>query len=80
MWKLHEDSVNSDFRSYVKSTERAVLKMLALTLIWVGFLGVPFEVVGWGKISSLKLVRIMLETLHLARKYAPICSFRKYTF
>ena len=28
----------------------------------------------------LKVVRIMLETSHLARKYRPICSFRKYTF
>ena len=28
----------------------------------------------------LKLVRITLETSNLARKYTPICSFRKYTF
>ena len=28
----------------------------------------------------LKLVRIMLETSNLARKYRHICSFRKYTF
>ena len=27
----------------------------------------------------LKLVRIMLETANLARKYKSICSFRKYT-
>ena len=27
-----------------------------------------------------KPVRIMLETSNLARKYKPICSFRKYTF
>ena len=41
-----------------------------LTLIWVGFLGVRFEVVGEGEITPphphppacLKLVRIMLET------------------
>ena len=54
-----------------------------LTLIWVGFLGVRFEV-GWGvKLPTppgLKLVRIMLETSNLARKYTPKCSFRKYTF
>ena len=50
-----------------------------LTLIWMGFLGVRFEVGGGGvKLTCLKLVRIMLETL--ARKYTPICSFRKYTF
>ena len=36
---------------------------------------------GWGKITPcLKLVRTMLETLNLARKYACIFSFRKYTF
>ena len=28
----------------------------------------------------LKLVRIILETSNLARKYTHICSFRKYTF
>ena len=53
-----------------------------VTLIWVGFLGVRFEV-GWGggKITPcLKLVRIMLETSDLTRKYTPIFSFRKYTF
>ena len=36
---------------------------------------------GGGKITScLKLVRIILETSNLARKYTSICSFRKYTF
>ena len=29
---------------------------------------------------GLKPVRIMLETLNLARKYTVICGFRKYTF
>ena len=52
---------------------------ISLTLIWVGFLGVPFEV-GGVKLPRLKLVRIMLETSNLAHKYIPICSFRKYTF
>ena len=55
----------------------------ALTLIWVGFLGVRFEVGGGDKITPppcLKLVTIMLETSNLARKYTPICGFRKYTF
>ena len=51
-----------------------------LTLIWVCFLGVRFEV-GWGKITPcLKLVRITLEASNLARRYISICSFRKYTF
>ena len=50
-----------------------------LTPIWVGFLGVRFEV--GGKITPcLKLVRIILEISNLARKYKTICSFRKYTF
>ena len=57
----------------------------SLTLTWVGFLGVRFEVGGGrgggGKITPrLKLVKIMLETSNLAHKYTPICSFRKYTF
>ena len=41
-----------------------------------------FEVLGEGNYPPpcLKLVRIMLETSNLARKYTPICSFRKYTF
>ena len=53
---------------------------LMLTQIWVGVLGVRFEV--GGKITSpcLKLVKIMLETSNLASKYTSICSFRKYTF
>ena len=28
----------------------------------------------------LKVIKIMLETSNLARKYTPICSFRKYIF
>ena len=51
--------------------------IVSLTLIWLGFLGILFEV-GSGDIPSrlcLKLVRIMLETSNLARKYTPICSF-----
>ena len=51
----------------------------SLILIWVGFLGVRFEV--GGKITPcLKLVRVMLETWNLARKYTLTCSFRKYIF
>ena len=46
----------------------------ALTLIWVGFLGVPLEVEGRGKITPpcLKLIRVMLETWNLTRKYTHI--------
>ena len=58
---------------------------LYLTLIWVGFLGGSF----WGgprgadklpPAPCLKLVRIMLETSHLAHKHTPIFSFRRYSF
>ena len=69
-----------------KSVVKYLKHYLTLTLLWVDFLGVHFEVV-WGgegvKLippSCLKLVRIMLETSNLARKYTPICSFRNYTF
>ena len=62
------------------------MKFSILTLIWVGFLGVRFEVAkGADKITlppplCLKLVRIILETYNLASKYTHIFSFRKYTF
>ena len=40
-----------------------------LTLIWLGFLGVRFEVERGDKITHcLKLVRILLEASNLARK------------
>ena len=49
--------------------------------MWVGFLGVRFEVGKEGKITPcLKPVRVILETSTLIRNYTPICSFRKYTF
>ena len=54
-----------------------------LILIWVGFLGVYFEVGGGGgvvKLPRLKLVRIMLETWNLARTYTNIGTFGKHTF
>ena len=36
---------------------------------------------GEGKVAPcVKLVRIMLESSNLVRKYKHICSFRKYTF
>ena len=52
-----------------------------LTLIWVDFLGICFEVGEVGKITPcLKLVRVMLETSNLVNTYTHIFSFRKYTF
>ena len=64
---------------YIKNTSLSfpVFVMNHLILIWVGFLGVRFEVL---LPSYLKLVTIMLENSNLARKYTHICSFRKYTF
>ena len=55
----------------------------SLTLIWVGFLGVCFEVGGGVKLPpppGLKLVRDMLETSNLVHKHTLICSFRNITF
>ena len=43
----------------------------------MGFLGVRFF--GQNYLPCLKLVRIMLATSNLARKYKQICSFIKYT-
>ena len=55
------------FIPFTNVTFRKHQRILALMLIWVGFLGVCLEVVGgWG---CLKLVRIMLETSNLAHKY-----------
>ena len=58
--------------------------LVSLTLIWVGFLGVGFEVGrGGGELPPppyIKLVKIMPETSNLARKYTHLCSFREYTF
>ena len=47
-----------------------------------GLLRVRFEVGREGvKLPpSLELIKIVLETSNLARKYTPICSSRKYTF
>ena len=48
-----------------------------------GHFRVRFQVGGWVGVKllpSLKLVKIFLETLNLARKYTPIFSFRNYFF
>ena len=57
-------------------------KCILLTLIWVSFLGVRFEVfmcVG-GIHPRLKLVRSMLDTSNLARKYRHTCTFKNIPF
>ena len=52
-----------------------LLDITFLTLIWVVFLGVHFEV-GEGKLSCLKLVRELCYKLEIWH----ICCLRKYTF
>ena len=55
--------------------------MQLLTLISLDFVRGSFWGGEEGKITPcLKLVRIMLETWNLLRKYTHIFSFRKYTF
>ena len=56
-----------------------------LTIIWVRFLGVSFEVeerlkLTQSTISCLKPVRIMLETWQLLRMYIHICDFSTKAF
>ena len=77
------------YKNICKSKNLMNISLEPITLIRVGFLGVRFAVGGGGggrggwrsKITRcLILVRIMLETSNLARKYTSICSFRKYTF
>ena len=62
------------------------IKSIALPLIWVGSLGVCFEVEG-GRVKLLptclkpvKIILVILETWNLLRKNKHILSFRKYTF
>ena len=50
-----------------------------LILIWVGFLGVRFEVWGSG-VEGVKLVAVMQQLKILVRKYTHMRSFRKYNF
>ena len=57
----------------------SVYILSSLTLIWMGFLGVRFEV-GGVNLPRLKLVRIMLETWNLVREYTHKFSLRKYIF
>ena len=56
-----------------------------LTIIWVHFLGVSFEVEEQLKLtqstnSCLKPVRIMLETWQLLRMYTHVCDFSTKAF
>ena len=77
------NSTKNPIRVLQKKIKKIDLPVSFLTPIWVGFLGVCFEVQDGGggvKLPYLTLVRIMLETSNLASKYTPICSFRKYTF
>ena len=68
----------SSFGFPIFSDSLSSKKFLSFTLIWVGFLGIGFEM---GRITyCLSLVRIMLETWKLARKYRLIFSFKNYIF
>ena len=73
------------FKSAGECTEKIDFypaRNICLTLISVDFSGACFKVVEEGKITlpPPKLVRIMLETSNLVRKYTHKSSFRKYTF
>ena len=59
---------------WLKPSRSRVISLTYLTMIWVGFLGVRFE--EGDKITPcLKLVRTMLKTSNLSRKYTHICRF-----
>ena len=71
----HRCCQNNDSRDALKWHLFQAFMTYFLTLMWMGFLGVCFEVEeGVGKIPppSLERVRITLETSNLARKHAPI--------
>ena len=54
---------------YYKRFDASVANLpTCLTLIWVGFLGVYFEVGGVKITPCLKLVRIMVKNSNFARK------------
>ena len=57
------------------SVENAIL-----TLIWVGFLGVRFDVGVSGEEVNNITPPLSKSRLNYVRKYIPICSFRKYVF
>ena len=67
------DTVRREYQEKVKLNNKIVSvheinNHFYLNPIWLGSLGVRFEV-GGVKLPRLKLVRIMLETWHLVRKY-----------
>ena len=88
---IRESNINRSSQK-VRSTSESVkcwntwasYQFSCLTLICVGFLGVPFVVVFRGgavKYSPCpKLMEIMLENWNLLWKCKHIWSFRKYTF
>ena len=57
-----------------------LIKLQALTLIWVGFLGLRFEMGGGEVELPPPPPRPVLETSNLPHKYTHRCSVRKYTF
>ena len=56
-------------------------KAIVLTLIWMEFLGVPFKARNGVRVDlppCLKLVKIMLETLNVTRKYTHMQFWKLY--
>ena len=80
--KANFKTENSVKTYFIKKTIDQIRFLFLSFPFWVGFLGVRFE--GGGiKLPlplCLKLVRTILKTLNLARKYTPICSFRNIPF
>ena len=62
-------SGNKTFFSALLSSFLFIIRVFYLTQIWMGFLGVRFEVVVE---EGIKLARIMLDTSNLTSKYTHI--------
>ena len=70
--KIYKNEWKNDDSGKIRTILFHIYWLTCLILIWVGSLGVRFEVWGGETTPCLKLVRIMLETLNLARKYTHI--------
>ena len=65
--------------SFLKIWDVKSFLLSFLTLIYMGFLGVRFALRNGAITSSLKIVRIMLETWSLVGTNTHICCLRRYT-
>ena len=66
--------------NHINTKLRVKFDSYSLTLFSMDFLGACVARGGGKIIPFLKLVRIVLETRNMVRKYANIRSFRKYIF